>query len=63
MTFEHRHCSAQCWESICIYCLRTVASGPSVGDLAWQEDNHICNEIIIEGMLERLQIWSSETKH
>jgi hypothetical protein len=62
-TFERRLTAAKTWDSICIYCLRTVSTEEYEGDLEFAEDHHICNEGIMRAVCEYFQFEQSETKH
>ena len=61
--FEHRLNAYRSWESICRYCLRTVAVGSVDIYMELVEDNHICNEMIAAALNERCEIHQFETKH
>lgn len=62
-TFEHRPNAAKTWDSICIYCLRTVSTEVYEGDLDFAEDHHICNELVMGAVSEHFQFDEPETKH
>jgi hypothetical protein len=46
--FPHRENPDGTWDSICIQCLRTVASSVRESDLAEGEDSHFCDPLDLE---------------